>query len=197
MEDLNGIAIRLRNMRRTLGLSQKRLAFISGVSQSEIARIEKDPEKLNPSYATIFAIFTALEDYRIKGSGDVQLVKKASEIMHKHVIHVNPDDTAKKALEIMMKNDFSQLPVLNRRMGVVGTVYQKRLISAMLSGRSDALDVPVKTLLEPALPQVDADTPIQKIKPILENWDAILVSHDRKIVGIITIYDIFKIWQQI
>ncbi|MEM0124068.1 MAG: CBS domain-containing protein [Candidatus Micrarchaeaceae archaeon] len=197
MEDLNGIAIRLRNMRRTLGLSQKRLAFISGVSQSEIARIEKDPEKLNPSYATIFAIFTALEDYRIKGSGDVQLVKKASEIMHKHVIHVNPDDTAKKALEIMRKNDFSQLPVLNRRMGVVGTVYQKRLISAMLSGRSDALDVPVKTLLEPALPQVDADTPIQKIKPILENWDAILVSHDRKIVGIITIYDIFKIWQQI
>ncbi|MEM3638655.1 MAG: CBS domain-containing protein, partial [Candidatus Micrarchaeaceae archaeon] len=192
-----GIAIRLRNMRRTLGLSQKRLAFISGVSQSEIARIEKDPEKLNPSYATIFAIFTALEDYRIKGSGDVQLVKKASEIMHKHVIHVNPDDTAKKALEIMRKNDFSQLPVLNRRMGVVGTVYQKRLISAMLSGRSDALDVPVKTLLEPALPQVDADTPIQKIKPILENWDAILVSHDRKIVGIITIYDIFKIWQQI
>ncbi|MEM3247164.1 MAG: CBS domain-containing protein, partial [Candidatus Micrarchaeaceae archaeon] len=163
----------------------------------EIARIEKDPEKLNPSYATIFAIFTALEDYRIKGSGDVQLVKKASEIMHKHVIHVNPDDTAKKALEIMRKNDFSQLPVLNRRMGVVGTVYQKRLISAMLSGRSDALDVPVKTLLEPALPQVDADTPIQKIKPILENWDAILVSHDRKIVGIITIYDIFKIWQQI
>ncbi|MEM0094536.1 MAG: CBS domain-containing protein [Candidatus Micrarchaeaceae archaeon] len=197
MEDLDGIAIRLRNMRRTLGLSQKRLAFISGVSQSEIARIEKDPEKLNPSYATIFAIFTALEDYRIKGSGDVQLVKKASEIMHKHVIHVNPDDTAKKALEIMRKNDFSQLPVLNRRMGVVGTVYQKRLISAMLSGRSDALDVPVKTLLEPALPQVDADTPIQKIKPILENWDAILVSHDRKIVGIITIYDIFKIWQQI
>ncbi|MEM3744292.1 MAG: CBS domain-containing protein, partial [Candidatus Micrarchaeaceae archaeon] len=112
------------------------------------------------------------------------------------VIHVNPEDTAEKALEIMRKNDFSQLPVLNHRMGVVGTVYQKRLISEMLSGKRNALDVPVKTLVEAALPQVDADTPIQKMKPILENWDAVLVSHDRKIVGIITIYDIFKILQQ-
>jgi predicted transcriptional regulator len=42
------------------------------------------------------------------------------------------------------------------------------------------------------LPQIDKETEIIKIKPILENWDALLVVEGGKAIGIVTIYDILK-----
>ena len=48
----------LRKMRKNLGISQKELARISGVSQSYIARLEKG--SINPTYDKVRKIFDYL-----------------------------------------------------------------------------------------------------------------------------------------
>ena len=48
----------LRKMRKNLGISQKELARVSGVSQSYIARLEKG--SINPAYDKIRKIFDYL-----------------------------------------------------------------------------------------------------------------------------------------
>ncbi|MCL4341722.1 MAG: helix-turn-helix domain-containing protein, partial [Candidatus Thermoplasmatota archaeon] len=48
----------LRKMRKNLGISQKELAHVSGVSQSYIARLEKG--NLNPTYDKIRKIYEYL-----------------------------------------------------------------------------------------------------------------------------------------
>ena len=52
-------ALQLKKVRKEAGISQNQLAFESGVSLSQIARIET--AKINPTLSTIFSIARALE----------------------------------------------------------------------------------------------------------------------------------------
>ena len=54
------IAAAIRERRRSMKVSQKRLAKMCGMSQSTIARIETDMARLNPSYAAVFYVASAL-----------------------------------------------------------------------------------------------------------------------------------------
>ncbi len=190
MAPLEEMAAKVRNARQSLGISQRRLAMLVGTSQSEIARIERDIERLNPSYKTMFDIIEVLSSYKGEGARPSE-PKKAYEIMHKRVIYVKPGDTAMSAIRIMEENDFSQLPVLLGRKNV-GTIYQKNVIEAMASGRISKRTT-VRELLGPAMPQIDANTDISRIKPLLGEWNAILVAQNGLVVGIITVYDLLKL----
>lgn len=56
---LDAFAIQLKKVRVKKGYTQSRLAFESGLSLSQIARIETS--RINPTLSTVFAIARALE----------------------------------------------------------------------------------------------------------------------------------------
>jgi DNA-binding XRE family transcriptional regulator len=63
------VAIELRASRKSAGLTQSQLAEKSGVTQSEISRIEKG--RYSPRLATLFSLARALnKDFVITGTKD-------------------------------------------------------------------------------------------------------------------------------
>ncbi len=195
IDSLEEMSLKIKNARKSLGLSQKALAKASGMSQSTIARTESDVKSLNPSYRTIYEMVEALNnhDTEERRKGNQLDFKKAYELMHKNIVYIYPEDTAEKALDLMKGGDFSQLAVFNKKKNVVGTIRQKRLLEVATQLPDRLGQIKVRELLDAALPQVDKNTPLSKIKPMLENWDAVLVVEESKIIGIITVYDVFKI----
>ncbi len=189
---LNEISSSIRSTRRTLGISQKALAAYLGISQSTIARLESDIDSLNPSYRMVFNVIEALNELGERSKAEAFTDKTAKEVMHRKVVFCRDTDTIKFALELIKDKDFSQLPVLNRSGSVVGTVYQKNLLMAHMNNTENRKKR-VSEILDPALPQIDENTPIRKLKSLMEGYDAILVTEKGKLKGIISVFDMLRV----
>ncbi len=193
LETLDAVSIRIRRLRKVIGISQKKLAKLCGMSQSTVARLESDIRSLNPSYETVFRVLDALAACQSALVPEYMANKKAEDIMHKKIVYVGPSDTIERAIELIKDYDFPQIPVLTRTGSVIGAVTQKRLLTIATEKPAEISRVRVGEVAGTSLPQIDKETPISKLKPMLENFDAILVTEDGKAVGIITIYNILKL----
>jgi predicted transcriptional regulator len=189
LDDLNSIASKIRKARIVLGLSQAKLAKIAKVSQGTIARIEKDPIGLNPSYSMVYRIVEAINSVENENDNISNLPIK--DFISKRLFYVSPDDSVAKALKIMKENDFSQIPVLKDSNNIVGTVYQKDLVKFAKNVKISSAKV--REVMDTPLPEVDANSKIGMIGPILEEWGAVIVKKGKKIEGIFTIYDLLKL----
>jgi len=171
--------------RKILGLTQKELAKLAGVSQSLIAKLESG--RIDPSYTKIKSIFDALVQLEVKKDVRVR------EIAHNEVVGVQKDDTISKAARLMKEHNYSQLPVFDGDR-VVGNISEKTLLSQILSGRdfSKISTLSVEEVMEEAFPQVGEDAPLSLISSILQVYSAVLVSRKGKILGIITKADLLK-----
>ncbi len=193
LDSMELLSLHIRNTRKAVGLSQKKLAKTLGMSQSTIARLEKDIIRLNPSYKTVYNVLEALQDASLRVDQSKILGKHAHEIMHNDIIFVKPGDTVEKAVKLMKDNDFAQIPVLNSQYGVLGTVTEKTLLKIVTESPETISTKKVGEILEPSLPQIDGGTAVAKIRPIMETFGAALVMNKGRVVGIITIYDIMKL----
>lgn len=172
--------------RKLLGLTQKQLAKIAGVSQSFIAKVESG--KIDPSYSKVKAIFDVLE--RIEAGENYT----AREIYHEGVIGVEKSDKVAKAISLMMEHGFSQLPVFDNGK-CVGCVSEKTILSQVTAAKdlSKVSQKLVEEIMEEAPPQIDENAPIPLISNLLRFYPAILVTRKGKIIGIITKADLFKV----
>ncbi|MFH0954528.1 MAG: CBS domain-containing protein [Candidatus Micrarchaeota archaeon] len=174
----------LKFKRKQLNLTQVQLSELSKVSQSLIAKIESG--KTIPSYENAKKLFDALEK-----TGQIHRVL-AEHLMKKPVLFVHATDTVQKAIRLMQKNGISQLPVLENRV-VIGTVSENGLLEKSQSkSRENLHSAQVKTVLEPALPQVPPETPIQSLGTILEHAPAALVTQNGSLIGIVSQSDYLK-----
>lgn len=192
IEPLQSVSVRIRGARKGLGISQKELAEALGLSQSTIARLESGIESLNPSYKTVYNVIATLNARTAKDWSQGVLERTAGDIMHRKLVYVTQDDTIGRAVKIIKDYDFPQIPVLNKKHEEVGTIRQKRLLSIATEHPERISATKIRDIMEPVLPQVGKDTEVSKIKPLLEDFDAVLVMDKGKIVGIITIYDVLK-----
>jgi predicted transcriptional regulator len=172
--------------RKNLGLNQKELAALVGVSQSFVAKIEA--KNINPSYIKTKEIFDTLENLERKRE------KKAKEIFHERVVGVGKDDSLSKAAKIMNETGYSQLPVFSERR-VVGSISEKSVLDQILKvGDPEKLSkVTVEEVMEQAFPQVDETTPLTAISSLLQYSPAVLVTRKGLVAGIITKADMLKI----
>lgn len=192
MDTLHEVSSSIRTKREVLNLSQKRLARLVRMSQSTIARIENDIERLNPSYETIFKVVNVLDRLgKMEEKSGLQ-VKTAQSIMQKRIVFARPGDTVAETIKAIKNYDFPRLPVLNKEMNVMGAVSQKRVMDIATKDPESLDKIRVSDIIDTELPQVGVDTEFSKIKRILEDWDAVMVVEKGRAVGIITIYDILK-----
>lgn len=176
-------------LRKKLGLTQRELAKLSGVSQSLIAKIESG--KIIPSYSKAKIIFDTLENLEEKV---FKANIKASDIMNRKVIGIKANDKVIKASQIMLKHGFSQLPVFNKGR-LVGSISEKDIMSLLSKGlKMDELsNIYVNDVMDDPFPQIPAKTPLSVIHALLQTFNAVLVINRGKIVGIITKADMLKI----
>jgi predicted transcriptional regulator len=173
--------------RRVLGLSQKQLARLAGVSQSLIAKMEAG--KTEPSYLRTKSIFDTLE----KLQREKEL--RAKDLLQPRVIGVSEDDAVSKAAAIMNETGFSQLPVFGGR-HIVGSIAEKAIMDRIVSGMSprELSSMLVAKVMTEAFPQIDEKTPLSLISALLQYHSAVLVMKRGQVIGIITKADLLKVF---
>jgi len=172
----------IRYLRKKAKMTQKELAERAGVSQSLIARIENGT--VDPRYSTLRKIYNVLKK-------SLSLAFSARDVMNKPVYTVYENDTLRKAAEIMWKKGFSQLPVIDKKGKIKGTISEEIIVRTLLKYHGKIFKIRVKDVMDKPLPTIRPECNIDDIyRILLMEAPATLVVENKKIKGIITKSDI-------
>ncbi len=173
----------IRRIRLNLGITQRKLARLSGVSQSFIAKIENG--QVDPSYSKLRAISEAL--FNLMRSGG-----RASDIMTSPVISVKSDDRVERAVELFEKYGISQVPVLQGER-LVGNFTERDLVRIVSSDPKGFLRRRIGDVMSDPPPMIGENTSVNLVLPMLERFPSLIVSRKGEVIGIITRADVMKI----
>ena len=178
----------IKQIRIKLGITQKKLAGMAGVSTSMINQIESG--RSQPSYDTAKKIFDNLA--ALEGQSSPH---KAGDFCSKDIVKIKPTNTLHDAIEKMHKYSISQIPVFdgNEPVGVVSDDGIMKHLADV--GESELKKAKLSETMEPAPPIVDFDTPANVLVPLIRFSKCILVSKKSKFVGIITASDTLKMME--
>ena len=172
--------------RKSLGLTQSKLAELAGVSQSIIAKIESGT--VDPSYSIVKRLVETLDKQSVDTSRP-----RVSEIMSRPVIAVSRAQFVRDAVDLMKRRGYSQLPVLEGTRSV-GSISEKTILDRAARGEplESLLNNRVRDIMDSSLPTVNEDTPLEFVLGLLQGNYGVLVTKGDSTVGILTKSDILK-----
>ncbi len=178
----------IKQIRTKIGITQKKLANMVGVSTSMINQIESG--RSQPSYETAKKIFDQLASLEGQSSPH-----KAGDFCSKDIVKIKPSNTLHDAIEKMHKFSISQIPVFdgNNPVGVVSDDGIMRHLADV--GESELKHAKLSETMDPVPPIVDFDTPANVLVPLIRFSKCIWVSKNSKIIGIITASDTLKMME--
>jgi cystathionine beta-synthase len=107
------------------------------------------------------------------------------------LVSVAPAAAVRQALNLMSTWDVSQIPVLEGGQ-CVGGLSENALMTRALA-QPALLDRPVREVMDPPFPAVEASMPTDRLAPILTRESpAALVQKDGTIIGIVSRYDVLQ-----
>jgi len=175
-------------MRLKIGITQKQLATMVGVSTSMINQIESG--RSQPSYDTAKKVFDSLANLEGKSSSH-----KAGDFCSKDVVKLKPTNTLHDAIKKMHESSISQIPIFNGN-ELVGVISEDGIVKHLADvGESELKNAKLADTMEPVPPIVDYDTPANILVPLIRYSKCILVSKKSKIIGIITASDTLKMME--
>ena len=175
-------------MRLKIGITQKKLAIMTGVSTSMINQIESG--RSQPSYETAKRIFDNLASLEGKSSSHT-----AGDFCSKDIVKLKPNNTLHDAIKKMHELSISQIPVFNGR-DLVGIVSEDGIVKHLADvGEAELKNAKLSDTMEPVPPIVDFSTPANVLVPLIRYSKCILVSKKSKIIGIITASDTLKMME--
>lgn len=175
-------------MRLKIGITQKKLATMTGVSTSMINQVESG--RSQPSYETAKRIFDSLASFEGKSSSH-----KAGDFCSKDVVKLKPSNTLHDAIKKMHESSISQIPIFNGQ-EPVGVISEDGIVKHLADiGESELKNAKLADTMEPVPPIVDYDTPANVLVPLIRYSKCILVSKKSKIIGIITASDTLKMME--
>jgi len=172
--------------RKSLGLTQSKLAELAGVSQSIIAKIESGT--VDPSYSIVKRLVETLDKQSVDTSRP-----RVSEIMSRPVISVSRTQLVRDAVDLMKRRGYSQLPVLEGTRSV-GSISEKTILDRAARGDplESLLNNRVRDIMDSPLPTVNEDTPLEFVLGLLQGNYGVLVTKGESAIGILTKSDILK-----
>ncbi len=178
----------IKQARIKLGITQKKLANMTGVSTSMINQIESGRSK--PSYDTAKKIFDNLATLEGKLSAH-----KAGEFCSKEIVKLKPTNSLHDAIKKMHSLSISQIPIFVGK-EPVGVVTEDGIVKHLSdSDEAQWKKIELKEVMESIPPIVDYNTPLSTLVPLIRFSKCILVSKNSKLVGIITASDTLKMME--
>jgi predicted transcriptional regulator len=173
----------IKRRRKKLGITQKKLAELVGVSQPLIARIESGD--IDPKLSLIKRIFEVLESLEGKKVD-------ARSVMNPEVMYATPDQSLREVIEVMLKYGISQMPVVELGR-VLGTITESSIVKIILNKGIESTErMKVKDCMDVPLPIITGDESMEYICKMLINNPAVIVVENGEMKGIITKHDIMK-----
>lgn len=123
----------------------------------------------------------------IKILRDISDAKKSRGI--EDLAYVHDNTKVREVLDVINKKGYTQLPVLDEHLKPVGCIRENKLMKRLLHDEN-LIDADVKDVMDECFPVLDAKTEIKKVKEILKDNSAVLVSDFGRITDIITRYDL-------
>ena len=175
----------IKQARLKLGLTQQKLASLTGVSTSMINQIESG--RCQPSYATARKIFEVLWSLESQSS------TKAGDICSKDIAKLKTTDSLHDAIKMMQELSISQIPVFSGN-DVVGVITEDGIVKHLLDNdETERKKIKLAEIMDPRPPIVEFNTPVKTLVSLVRFSKCVLVSKNSKIVGIITASDTLKL----
>ncbi|MBN1786425.1 MAG: CBS domain-containing protein [Candidatus Methanofastidiosa archaeon] len=174
MRELSEIKV----IRKRLGITQKELARKANVSQSVIAKVERN--QLNLSYDKAKRIFDTLADLEQKSS------KKIEEIMTPNIIGIKEGSSLIDASQKMHEQGYSQLPIIGSKGNIIGTITDKIFTKLISQGEKDLHVTKVEEVMGEPFPTVDKNVSVRAVARLLEERRAVIVKDKGNYIGIVT-----------
>lgn len=175
----------IKQARLKIGLTQQKLASLTGVSTSMINQIESG--RCQPSYATARKIFEVLWSLESQSS------MKAGDICSKDIVKLKTNDTLNDAIKKMQDMSISQVPVFEGS-EVMGVITEDGIVKHLIDNdETQRKKIKLSEIMDPRPPIVDYSTPVKTLVSLVRYSKCVLVSKHSKIVGIITASDTLKI----
>ena len=175
-------------MRQKVGITQKKLASMTGVSTSMINQIESG--RSQPSYETAKRIFDNLGKLEGKSSSHT-----AGDFCSKDIVKLKPTNTLHDAIKKMHQLSISQIPVFEKS-DIVGVISEDGIVKHLADlGEAELKKAKLADTMDPVPPIVDFDTPANVLVPLIRYSKCILVSKKSSIIGIITASDTLKMME--
>ena len=109
----------------------------------------------------------------------------------KRLITIEPSQTVGEAVDLMKKFDIEQIPVMNSD-GPIGAISEGGLFQKVFDN-PDIKNAKVADVLEPVLPLVAFDTPVEKLSSLINRGNgAVLAKDEAGNYHIITKYDVLQ-----
>jgi cystathionine beta-synthase len=107
------------------------------------------------------------------------------------LVNIDPGNTVSEAVELMRKYDIEHIPVINNS-GLVGAISESGLFQKIFSN-PDIRNARIETVMEPAFPIVDVNTPIEKLRTLINKDNGAVLSKDELgNLHIVTKYDVLQ-----
>ena len=188
---LNGLLPRIdsiKQIRLKIGITQKKLATMTGVSTSMINQIESG--RSQPSYETAKKIFESLS--KLEGESASHT---AGDFCSTDIVKLKPANTLHDAIKKMHQLSISQIPIFNNS-DVVGMISEDGIVKHLAElGEAELKKAKLANTMESVPPIVDWNTPANVLVPLIRYSKCILVSKKSKIIGIITASDTLKMME--
>ncbi len=118
---------------------------------------------------------------------------QAKDIMQKDVVIVGPDTPVVKALELMLTNEISGLPVVKQDMSLVGIITEKDLFHLFYEPQAATEKTTKEFMTQPAVHFEEKES-LEVIFKCLDEvtFRRIPVTKDGKVVGIVSRPDVLR-----
>jgi len=169
----------IKEERKKLNMTQKKLATMTGVSTSMINQIESG--RCKPSYDTAKRIFESLA----KLEGQIS-TRTAGDICSEKIVKITPSNTIREAGKKMHEKTIDQIPVFDDD-------EIKGLITIdIVNEYTERKDTKIKNVMNPKPPVIDFKFPANALSQLTRISGCILVEKNSKVIGIITSSDLLK-----
>jgi len=178
----------IKQIRMKIGITQKKLAMMTGVSTSMINQIESG--RSQPSYETAKKIFESLT--KLEGDSSSHT---AGDFCSKNIVKLKPSNTLHDAIKKMHELSISQIPVFDNS-EIVGVISEDGIVKHLADlGEAELKKSKLQNTMDPVPPIVDWDTPANVLVPLIRYSKCILVTKKAKFTGIITASDTLKMME--
>lgn len=169
----------LIDLRKSLGISQSKLAGATDIPRATIARMET--KKYEPKLSVIQTIYNYL--YRKQNVTNIPLC----EFGKRKIISVTSNQTIDKALDIIMKYKFECIPVIDKNI-VKGKITTMKLATRKTSAEDSKIKISDFMEESPAI--IPCSTSGILAKPFLESAsDCVILTKKGELYGLVTLWD--------